>query len=113
VPETAELTLNLREEHYPFWSKGKVKEAKRVDFFAKETKSEIAVVAHITDVGKPEATDTLVKDKDTILPGLRGGKLAKIPLPKPIHSTPEEKLTLYFNDNTMDDLLILLTWGKA
>ena len=35
--KVAELTLNFREEHYPFWSKGKVGAAKRVDLFAKAT----------------------------------------------------------------------------
>ncbi|MGH9960057.1 MAG: hypothetical protein ACREBC_23530 [Pyrinomonadaceae bacterium] len=36
--EVAELTLNLREEHYPFWSRGRLEAIKRVNLFAKTVK---------------------------------------------------------------------------
>jgi hypothetical protein len=57
------------------------------------------------------AKDKLVKDP--ALPGLRVGKLDNVPLPKPIHSAPEEKFTIFFDDNSMEDLWIALSWGKS
>jgi Tc toxin complex TcA C-terminal TcB-binding domain/Neuraminidase-like domain/Salmonella virulence plasmid 28.1kDa A protein len=111
--KAVELTLKFRAEHYPFWSQGKVKEAKQIALFAKVKKdmqSNIEVAAEINNEGElVAAKDTLITD--TALPGLRAGKLDKVPLPKPIHLAPEKKFTLYFNDNSMDDLLILLMWA--
>ena len=106
----AELTLEVREEHYPFWSKGLLETAKRVDLFAKptkDTKPTITVSNKLTD--EPAGTrkeDALVKDSS--LGGLKAGKLTNIPLP-----TPTGKLTLYFNDNSMEDLWLSVTWGKG
>ncbi|MBK9316761.1 MAG: hypothetical protein IPM55_21325 [Acidobacteria bacterium] len=113
--KAAELTLKLREEHYPFWSRSRVEVAKRVDLFAgesKDTKNEIEFSSMLDNAGDLDSTvkDKLVKDP--AFPGLRVGKLDKVPLPKPIHSAPEEVFTMYFNDNSMEELWIALTWGK-
>jgi hypothetical protein len=78
----------------------------------KDTRNEIEFAGKLDNAGD---LDAAVKDKlvkDPALPGLRAGKLDKIPLPKPIHSAPEEKFALFFNDNSMDDLLLAVTWGK-
>lgn len=59
--------------------------------------------------------DSSVKDSlvnDPSFPGLRAGKLDKVPRPKPIHSEPDDKFTLYFDDKLMGDLWIALTWGR-
>src|SRR5262245_9167515 len=114
--KAAELTLRLREEHYPFWSRGRVEVAKRVDLFAEateNTKNEVGFSSELDNVGELDSTakDKLVKTP--ALPGLLVGKLDKVPLPKPIHSTPEEKFTVFFDDNSMDDLWIALSWGKS
>jgi Tc toxin complex TcA C-terminal TcB-binding domain len=112
----AELTLRLREEHYPFWSRGRVEVTKRVDLFAratKDTKNEIGVSSQLDNAGDLDST---VKDnmvKDPAFPGLRVGKLDKVPLPKSIHSAPEEKFTIFLDDNSMGDLWIALYWGKS
>lgn len=107
--KVAELTLNFRDEHYPFWSKGLLEALKRVDLFAKptkDTKPTITVSNKLTD----EPVGTRKEDsmaKDTSFGGLRMGKLTNIPLP-----TPTGKFTLYLNDNSMEDLWLALTWGK-
>ncbi len=114
--KAAELSLRLREEHYPFWSRGRVEITKRVDWFAKatkDTKNEIGVSSQLDNAGDLDST---VKDnmvKDPAFPGLRVGKLDKVPLPKSIHSAPGEKFTIFFDDNSMDDLWIALYWGKS
>ena len=50
-------------------------------------------------------TDSL--DKDTSLNDVMVGKLTKIPIPD---ATGE--FTIYFTDNSMEDLWLALTWGK-
>lgn len=102
----AELTINFREEHYPFWSKNKDIEIKNIIFFAKptlDTKSNITVANNSNGTDKK---DTLVKDNS--LNDLRVGRLINIDLPK--KSTGA--YMLYFEDNTMDELLLALTWGR-
>lgn len=99
----AELTLDLREEHYPFWSQGRLEAVKRVDLYAKTAKNSVVIG------DKPDGTgnkDTLVKDSS--LDNLRAGRLTNIALPAPIG-----KFILYFNDNSMEDLWLALAWGKG
>ncbi|MCE8425999.1 MAG: hypothetical protein J5U17_09515 [Candidatus Methanoperedens sp.] len=100
--KTAELTLNLREEHYPFWSKGRV--LKGVDLFAR-TEENTVVIADKADGTGIKAT--LKKDpNDPSLGTLCAGKLTD-QLPAPIG-----EFTLYFINNSMEDFWIVLTWGK-
>ena len=40
---TAILTLNIREEHYPFWSKSMLEAVKRLDLFAKTNKNRVDI----------------------------------------------------------------------
>lgn len=98
----AELTLNLREEHYPFWSQGRLDAVKRVDLFAKTATNTVEVADKTDGTGNK---DTLVKNAS--LGDLRAGKLTNIPLP-----APTGKFILYFNDNSMEDLWQAVTWGK-
>jgi hypothetical protein len=102
----AELTLNLREEHYPFWSQGRLEAVKRLDLFAKSTKDTKATVAISDKADGTGKTDNLVKDSS--LADLRVGKLANIALP-----APTGKFTVYFNDNSMANVWLALTWGKG
>jgi hypothetical protein len=99
--KTAELTLNLRDEHYPFWSKGRLKELKRVDLFARTDENSV-VIADKTDGTGIKAT----LGKDASMGNLCSGKLTD-PLPAPIG-----EFTLYFINNSMEDLWMALTWGK-
>ncbi|MFL6201534.1 MAG: insecticidal toxin protein [Thermoanaerobaculia bacterium] len=96
------LTLALREEHYPFWSRGSLEAIKRVDVYARTAKTSVEITALADGSG---LKDSLVPDAS--LGNLRVGKLDNLPLPQPIGS-----LTLYFNDLTMTDLWLGLAWGK-
>jgi len=103
--ETAELTLNLREEHYPFWSRGRLNTLNKVEVFAKpakSTKSTINVSAIAPD--GTEKSDPL--PTDVSLGKLRVGKLKEIPLPP-----PTGQFTLRFDDNSMEGLWLVLTWS--
>jgi Tc toxin complex TcA C-terminal TcB-binding domain len=98
----AELAITLRPEHYPYWSRSRDFEVKRLDLLAK-TKE-----ATITISGQPTGTDpkdTLTEDLD--MGGLRVSRLTNITLPP-----ARGKLLLYFSDNkSIDDLWLVLTWG--
>ena len=47
-----------------------------------------------------------------LLNNLLTGSLNKIALPAAITDTTHPPLTLYFDNNSMDDLWIAITWGK-
>jgi len=100
--KSAPLTLNLRPEHYPFWSQGRLAAFKRVDFFAQTTKNTVDITTNADGTGNKA---TLAKDSS--LGNLKVGKLTNIPLPATIGS-----FTLYFNDNSMEDLWLAGTWGR-
>lgn len=97
--KTAELTLNLREEHYPFWSKGRL--LKGVDQFARTDENSV-VIADKADGTGIRAT----LGKEPSMGNLCAGKLTD-PLPAAIG-----EFTMYFINNSMEDFWIVLTWGK-
>jgi hypothetical protein len=102
------LKLNLRPEHYPFWSQGRLKAVKRVDILARSTVTPVPGSADIADkADRNDAaanSDTLTKDVG--LGGLLVGKFTKIALP-----TPEGDLSFFVDDKALGDLWIGLTWG--
>ncbi|MCG3161363.1 MAG: hypothetical protein JMDDDDMK_02531 [Acidobacteria bacterium] len=112
--QLAKLTLTLREEHYPFWSRsddGKPFDetitAQAIELLAKPSKNTKNTIALFTQPGGAGPKDELTKDKS--LNNIRRGELKNIPLP----AKPTGEFTLYFDDNSMDDLWLTLTWGKG
>ena len=105
---TAELSLNLRPELYPFWSQGVISSSsiKAVEFFAEMLTANTTV--NITN--SKANNDTLVRNP--LLGNLLAGNLVKIPLPAAITDTTHPPLTLFFDNNSMEDLWIAITWGK-
>jgi Tc toxin complex TcA C-terminal TcB-binding domain len=100
------LTLSLRPEHYPFWSQGNLEIIKRADLFIK-TKKAVKITYKADGTGDE---NSLVKDKS--LGDLWAGQLSKLPTSTKPVSTKTEKFTLYFNDNSMENIWLALTWGK-
>jgi hypothetical protein len=97
----APLTITIKPEHYPFWSQGRLQDILGVTLLAASTKD-----LQVSD--KPDAsgnTDTLVKNDS--LGGLRSGPLKNIALPSPTGTW-----AFYFNDNSMKDLWLAVSWGK-
>ncbi len=100
---TAELSLNLREEHYPFWSKGRLKAVKQVDAYARfdKTAPKVTIVKNADGTGE--------KDELSIGAPLGdfwaiGNKLKNRPV------APTGEFNLYLNNNSMEDLCLALTW---
>ena len=104
-----ELKINLKPEHYPFWAKERLKKVARMDLFAnptKDTKSTITVYDKADNT--PEETR---KDKLVIVPALghlRSGELKTVFRP----ATPIGAFSLYFDDNSMEDLWLALAWKE-
>lgn len=105
-----ELALNLREEHYPFWSQGRLESVTRVDLLARSTKDPVPGSLDIFDrADQNDATgkkDTLAKD--AALDNLLVGKLTNIGLP----SSPVGEVKFFFEEREISDLWVAVTWGK-
>jgi hypothetical protein len=102
--KTATLALTLRDEHYPFWSQGRLtKVIEPVQVFAQTSKANLECFENADGTGKQDSL-THVKAE---FGGLLMGSLTKLPL-----STPVGPMTLHLSDNDVDDLWILVKWGK-
>ena len=105
---TAKLELDLREEHYPFWSKGRLDAVKSVDIFARTKKTPLEASVTTTD---DDGNETTLKDAfavDPTLPGVKKCPLTNIPLPKPVG-----KFAFDINDTSMDELWIAVAWADT
>ena len=103
-----ELSFNLRQEHYPFWSKGRLNSVSDVQILAQSAKYPIPpsldVFDATSDQPQPAKKDTLVKD--TAMGNLLVGKLTSITLP----TSPVAEIKLYFGDNKLEDVFVALRW---
>jgi hypothetical protein len=99
------LTLDLKPEHYPFWSKDRLETVKEVELFAK-TNIIVEVSDKLDENGKLDETGKI--QLDGWLGELRTGKLVE-----PENLSPTGPLTINFNNNSVEDLWLALTWGKC
>jgi hypothetical protein len=110
---TAELRLALVPELYPFWAQGIVGVGlvKSVAFFAEMPATDKTAAISINDKpdksGKPP--DTLARNP--LMGNLLGGALESITRPSAI-TDANSPMTLYFDNNSMNDLWLAITWGK-
>jgi hypothetical protein len=113
----AGISLKLLPQHYPFWAqgmlvKGKVK-VNAVGLFA-----EMLPTSRNPSVNLYDNDDTSVSNTDTLnqnppFGNLLSGNLDKIARPAAITDATHPPLTLYFDNNSMEELWIAITWGKA
>jgi hypothetical protein len=103
-----ELTVNLRPEHYPFWSQGRLNSVTRVDVLARST--EKTVPGSVDVFEKAENNDDTKKGtltKDTAMGNLLRGLLtAGLP------AKPDDELRFFFETRAMADLWIAVTWNE-
>lgn len=97
------LLLNLREEHYPFWSKGKLSSITQIEILAKSAKTPVPGILVIFDENTDEYCNLA---KDAALGGLLMGKRIEN-LPSPVTA-----MKLYFDDNVISDLWLAVTWSS-
>lgn len=99
------LTLDLRDEHFPFWAQGRLNGVTRVDVLARSraTTIEVADTADTNDVAAKK--DALVKD--AALGGLVAGKLTNIASAL----SPTGVVNLFLDTNSLSDLWIAVAWN--
>jgi receptor-binding and translocation channel-forming TcA subunit of Tc toxin len=102
-----ELTLDLRPEHYPFWSQGRLNGVTRVDILARYTTTRIPGSIAIFDKNDATAAWGTVT-KVPALGDLLVGRLAEVAGAV----TPTRELKLFFDDKAMADLWIAMTWNE-
>lgn len=100
-PPWHELSLELREEHYPFWSRGILETIKRADAYARTAKANLEIAT------KADGTVKAVLVPDASLGNLKAGKF-----PDGAITSPVGILKLYLKDKTITDLWLALAWGK-
>jgi Tc toxin complex TcA C-terminal TcB-binding domain len=105
----AKLSFVLRPEQYPFWSQGRLEAVKRADLFARTSQNSVDIVDKLDANGQPDpAANKVTLAKDVSLGDLRTGRLANTTL-----TAPTGPVTLYLNDNSMEDLWLAVAWGKG
>jgi hypothetical protein len=109
--KTAELSLDLRAEHYPFWSQGRLKSVLKAEIFARVD----AGVAKIEIAGKADATgsiDSLTPPANPSVPGVVAGTLSNFAPSLPV-SAPNKPFKLYFKQNSVTELWLAIAWKGA
>jgi hypothetical protein len=110
---SAELQLTLVPELYPFWSQGIVgnKPVKAIEFFAEMPQLSATTTINMNSQANLGGNnDTLTVNP--VLNNLLVGSLNKIALPSAITDATHPPLTIYFDNNSMEDLGLAITWGK-
>ena len=122
--KTATLSLEIREEHYPFWSQGKDRlgAIKKFEIIAKTGEDTTINKASGEGTGEGTGTETGAEtgaetsvEIGTLSEGAFGKNFRSCELESeniPL-SAPEGKLSLSFSDNSMEDLWLAVEWGKA
>ncbi len=113
----AELQLTFGPELYPFWSQAPIAgqapkpiKIKGVEFFAEMVPSDKTATVNMND--KADMTgnsDALTKNP--LMGNLLNGSLNKIGLHSAITDATHPPLTVYFDDNSMEDLWMAVAWG--
>jgi hypothetical protein len=111
---TAGLTLTLLPQHYPFWAQGIVgsEPVKAVELFVEMLPAGNSTTVNVYDKGdKTGNSDTLNQNPDFGV--LLTGNLVKIPLPAAVTDATHPPLSLFFDNNSVKDLWVAITWGAA
>jgi hypothetical protein len=113
---TAELKLVMVPELYPFWTQGapgstpKPIALKAIEFFAEMQPGVATTTVKLDDKADGSGKDALAVNPQ--FGNLLVGSLTKIALPSAVTDDSHPPLTLYFDNNTMQDLWIAITWSQ-
>ena len=105
------LALDLRTEHYPFWSHGSLNSVQGVDLWVRSEVDPVPENIHVADKAvNPSNTDALIMDNDN---NPKWGRLFYVSLNSVgLPELPNETLTLYFDTNAISDLWIAVAWSR-
>jgi hypothetical protein len=104
-PQATELAIDLQEQHFPFWSLGRLESVKLMKFFSKDAKGALQ-----SDNPRGSA-DVVTREPDGTESKETVNDLTNISVPQP----PDEftlKLKLLPGNNAMNDLWLALAWAK-
>lgn len=106
-----ELALTLRDEHYPFWSQGRLNSVPRVDLLARSAEASLEVFDKADKNDATARNETLAKDaaRGNLLVGRLTGGATGIALP----AKPVGEIKLFFDQRDVADLWIAVTWSKG
>lgn len=109
--QRAELAFTLRNEHYPYWTQGRLTGVLGFDLIARSAKGVIPATLDVydkaNDVGGAAGKVSLAKTNGLLLGQLGDG--SAIPLP----GSPLGAVKLYLTDNELQDLWIAVQWTGA
>jgi hypothetical protein len=83
-----------------------------VEFFAEYAPGAAPPVVNLYDQADKNTTHIDALNPNPLLGDLLDGKLVKIASPSAITDATHPPLTLYFDNNSMQQLWIAITWGK-
>ena len=111
---TAALSLTLLPQHYPFWAQGIVgsKPVKSAEFFAEMLPKDTSTTVNLYDKADKTGNNDMLNQNPSLGNLLSGNLVNIVPLPAAITDATHPPLTLYFDDNSMKDLWLAITWGK-
>jgi len=110
---TAELSIAFVPELYPFWAQSIVggNPVKALQLFAEMApKDSTPTINLYSRADKTGNHDSMARNP--LLGNFLAGSLNKLPLPAAVTDATHPPLTLYFDNNSMQDLWIAITWGK-
>jgi Tc toxin complex TcA C-terminal TcB-binding domain/Neuraminidase-like domain len=108
--KTAELRLELREEHYPYWSKGRLAMVTEALLLARTNGNTqtIDVTSHKDGTGDMV---TLSATRSPV-PGLLGSALGPLAPATPVRPA-NNPLLFYFKENALEDVWLAIGWKPA
>lgn len=102
-----ELVLRFKDEHYPFWSRDRLKRVERVEILARSrTEDPLPPIVEVFQTGSTNSNTPkgkLVADNNLHRGILSDG----------LPAAPVGDWSLYFNTKSMSDMWIALTWNSA
>jgi len=107
--KTAELSLELRPEHYPFWSRGRLQTVEHASLIARVGEQPDVIVLTKNADGSGSSDELRRPPADQHIESLLMGPLEDLAPASPV-SVPGQPLKLYFKSNAMTDLWLAITW---
>jgi hypothetical protein len=103
----AELILDIREEHFPYWSKGRLNAIEQIGFYLKNP------AGFVLEKPPSRSRAEVITQKPD---GTTSKEILDTPTTISLPRSPNKfmlNLKLHFGSNSMDELWLALTWGKG
>lgn len=111
--QSAKLSLELKEDHYPFWSKGRLESIKKAYLYARPISNKAEKISVIQTQLDGELEDNSEPKEDYFEPNddlgdLLECELVSIPLPVPVGD-----FSIKLSTNLLENMWVALAWGRA